>query len=202
MNLTRTEYSQPNTRRGALVVVALLIVVSTAFSPHLAGGFQTIQARELHARATLLAQANVDEDDSIPFMKRESEKSKIGSGDGHALGRTLGALLLVLGLLAFGVFLVKRFGPNRSPVQNATVSVAVLKSVPLGERRSLLVVRFAGKNLLLGSTPHGISLLDSDDDLAPKDSAAPSSMAVGELLNFNAPETFGEAGAFQERRRV
>jgi flagellar biosynthetic protein FliO len=196
----RIERLQHDPKRGAFLAVATLFVVCGVFSPHVSGGAQVVQARTVSERAAALAQANVEEDDTIPFMKREAERAKFASGDGFALGRALGALLLVLGLLAFGVFLVKRFGPNRTPAQSAPVAVAVLKSVPLGDRRALLVVHFAGKNLLLGSTPHGISLLDSDDDLAP--AAAPTSVAVGDLLDFNASVPPNEAGDFSERRRA
>lgn len=196
----RIERRQPDPKRGAFLIVAAFFVVCGAFSPHFPGGAQVVQARTCFTRAAALAQANVEEDDTIPFMKREAERGKLASGEGFALGRALGALLLVLGLLAFGVFLVKRFGPNRAPTHGAAVAVAVLKSVPLGDRRALLVVHFAGKNLLLGSTPHGISLLDSDDDLTP--AAAPTSVAVGDLLDFNASVPPNAAGDFSERRRA
>jgi flagellar biogenesis protein FliO len=55
----------------------------------------------------------------------------------------------------------------------------VLTTVAIGDRRSLTVVRFGERTLLLGSTAQSVTLLASDDDDLPAlpEALAPRSVA-------------------------
>lgn len=81
--------------------------------------------------------------------------------DGAGAWRGIVSLVLVLGLIALLAWLLRRgslgvFGltPGR-----ARGPVAVEAAVPLGERRSLMVVSVEGRRLLLGLTPSTVSLV-------------------------------------------
>jgi flagellar protein FliO/FliZ len=71
--------------------------------------------------------------------------------------RTSVSLAIVLGLLALFAwalrksgFATRRFGAR---------AIAIETTVPLGERRSLVIVAVEGRRLLLGLAPGGVSLL-------------------------------------------
>ena len=71
--------------------------------------------------------------------------------------RYLSALLLVGGLLALAVWLVKRF---RIDTRDRRADVLdIVSHASLGAREKLIVVRFDGKYVLLGVAPGGISRL-------------------------------------------
>ncbi len=72
------------------------------------------------------------------------------------------AVIVVLGLVAALAWLLPRgaFGALRG----GSWSIAVETAVPLGERRSLVIVAVEGRRLLLGLTPAQVSLVA---ELAP-----------------------------------
>ncbi len=67
------------------------------------------------------------------------------------------ATLLVLGLVAALAWLVRR-GPLAHLANKGKV-VAVETAIPLGDRRSLVIVAVEGRRLLLGMTQTNISLV-------------------------------------------
>ncbi len=73
----------------------------------------------------------------------------LGSGD---LTRSLFAILVVFGLLAVLAWLARR-GTFGSMGRQGRSLVKVEGAVPLGERRSLMVVSVEGRRLLLGLPP-------------------------------------------------
>jgi flagellar protein FliO/FliZ len=88
-----------------------------------------------------------------------------GADVGSAL-RSLAAVFVVLGLVALCAWLVRRgtFGALGS---RAASSVRVETSVPLGDRRSLLVVSVEVRRLLLGLTPQQVTLVTELGGTAP-----------------------------------
>ena len=67
------------------------------------------------------------------------------------------ATTIVLGLVAALAWLVRRGPLARFASKNK--AVAVESAIPLGERRSLVIVTVEGRRLLLGMTPTSISLV-------------------------------------------
>lgn len=67
------------------------------------------------------------------------------------------AVLVVLALVAAMAWLVRRgaFGALRG----GSRAIAVETAVPIGERRSLIIVAVEGRRLLLGLTPSQISMV-------------------------------------------
>src|SRR4051812_18070504 len=72
--------------------------------------------------------------------------------------RAIVGLLIVLGVLFTLAWLARR-GKLRLPGARARVPMTIEAAVPLGERRSLVVVAIGGRRLLLGLTPAQVSLV-------------------------------------------
>lgn len=68
------------------------------------------------------------------------------------------SLLVVLALIAAGVFLLKRMSSYRS-MSGVKHSVLVLSKVPLGQKKSICLVKVADEILVIGLTNTSISLL-------------------------------------------
>ncbi len=74
--------------------------------------------------------------------------------------RTFGALLFIVGLIAAVGWALRYFGiVSFGKAQNETAGLKIMNTLPLGERRSLLTVKFGDRMLLIGATPQGLSLL-------------------------------------------
>jgi flagellar protein FliO/FliZ len=82
---------------------------------------------------------------------------------GGDLTRSLFAIFIVFGLLTLLAWLAKR-GTFGNLGRQGRGLVKVEGAVPLGERRSLMVVSVEGRRLLLGLTPMSVSLVT---ELAP-----------------------------------
>lgn len=79
--------------------------------------------------------------------------------------QSLAAVLIVLGLVVALAWLLRRgaLGPLRPGARTVMVETAV----PLGERRSLVIVAVEGRRLLLGMTPAQISMVTELGPAAP-----------------------------------
>ncbi len=102
------------------------------------------------------------------------------------------AVIVVLGLVAALAWLLRRgaFGALRG----GSRSIAVETAVPLGERRTLVIVSVEGRRLLLGLTPAAISLVAElgASAPAPETPAAPggATPSFEQLLVSRAKEMF------------
>ena len=83
--------------------------------------------------------------------------------------QSFAAVLVVLGLVAALAWLAKR-GAFASLRRNSR-AIAVETAVPLGERRSLVIVAVEGRRLLLGMTPGQISMVTELGPQKPFDAA-------------------------------
>ncbi|MEO7275955.1 MAG: flagellar biosynthetic protein FliO [Vicinamibacterales bacterium] len=72
--------------------------------------------------------------------------------------RAIAGLVIVLGLLVTLAWLARK-GKLRLPGARGRALITVESAVPLGERRSLIVVSVEGRRLLLGCTPAQVSLV-------------------------------------------
>lgn len=77
---------------------------------------------------------------------------------GLDLLRSFAALVIVFGLLGVLAWLARR-GTFGRFAASAKGPIAVEASLPLGDRRSLMVVTIEGRRLLLGLTPMQVSLV-------------------------------------------
>ncbi len=82
--------------------------------------------------------------------------------------QVVGGLLLLLGLLYVGFYLLRKYGHKAGLGSAAKGRLKLEGGLSLGPKRSLVLVRFLNKHLLLGVTDHSITLLteaeaDHDD---------------------------------------
>jgi flagellar protein FliO/FliZ len=105
---------------------------------------------------------------------------------GGELTRSLVAIFVVFGLLSALAWLARRgrcgnFGrPGRSLVK-------VEGAVPLGERRSLMVVSVEGRRLLLGLTPMSVSLVTELAPQPPSAGDAPFEQTLARTISSAGP---------------
>jgi flagellar protein FliO/FliZ len=131
-------------------------------------------------------------DDRIPFMAQSgSEAGAEAPSAAGLLMRTLGALLLIIGLIAAAAWGLRRFGGARfgAPSEDAP-ELAVLTTISLGDKRSLAAVRFGGRLLLIGSTAQSITLLATDD---PKPVWDVQARSVADLLEEGETPSFEQS---------
>jgi len=81
-----------------------------------------------------------------------------GWSDGPGVVRTLLSLIVVLGLMAGCLWLVRR-GGLQGGLRKGPRAVQVETAVGLGDRRQLVIVAVEGRRLLLGVTPMHVSLV-------------------------------------------
>lgn len=134
------------------------------------------------------------EDDSIPFM-REQEKAAQTSGvsTGGLLIKTLGAMFLIVGLIFFGAWGLRKvgFNPLKKNAEIDAPDLSVLSSVSLGTNRTLSVVKFGEKILLVGATAQSFTLLADRGAQIPANAdefAVSNPRSVGEMLAEEAAE--------------
>ena len=80
--------------------------------------------------------------------------------------RYVTALLLVGGLLALAIWMLRRFRLGNPDASRSSLSITAHAS--LGAREKLVVVRFGGQDHLIGVTPGSISRIataEADDSL-------------------------------------
>lgn len=126
----------------------------------------------------------------LPFMaESERESQQAAPSTAGLLLRTLGALLLIVGLIVAAAWGMKRFGGARfgAPKEDAP-DLAILNSVALGDRRSVAIVQFGRRTLLLGSTPQAITLLAESES----ENIAPRIQSVADILNEEPSAPFVE----------
>lgn len=104
-----------------------------------------------------------------------------GWSDGPGVVRTLLALLVVLGLMAGCLWLVRR-GGLQGGLRKGPRAVQVETAIGIGDRRQLVIVAVEGRRLLLGVTPMHVSLVT---ELAPGSSFtdALDARVTGQTLN-------------------
>lgn len=132
------------------------------------------------------------ENDRLPFMKSEQTAQTEEPSTGGLLFKTLGAMLLIVGLIFFGAWGLKKFGfgalKSNHAHENAP-DLAVISSVSLGSGRTISTVQFGERVLLVGSTAQTFTLLAdesgeasfSNDNL--RNSPRQSPRSVAEMLD-------------------
>jgi flagellar biosynthetic protein FliO len=135
------------------------------------------------------------ESDRLPFMAEAQHAGDAPSAAG-LLARTFGALLLIVGLIVAGAWGLKKFGGARfGAAAEDAPTLRVVSTVPLGDKRSLAVVRFGTRTLLVGCTPQAMTLLAEEkltDEVNRADGAGnePPFRSVADLLSSDDPDAF------------
>ncbi len=121
---------------------------------------------------------------------------KRSPSSGSLIFKTFGAMFLIIGLLFFGAWGVKKYGLFGVLKKSAddSVELRVSSSVSVGNGQTISVVRFGERILLVGSTPQSFTLLADEiggeiasGNLQPKsvsDLLAEENANFGKELNF------------------
>ncbi|WP_051261274.1 flagellar biosynthetic protein FliO [Desulfovibrio inopinatus] len=89
------------------------------------------------------------------------------------------ALLAILLVIFLAWQLLKIIGPKMGlQIANKTGLLSFQGHLPLGPKRSIVVVRYQDKHLVLGVTEHSINLLTQTDARHDEDNAASSTPAA------------------------
>lgn len=110
--------------------------------------------------------------------------------------RTIGALLLVLGLMVAVVFLLKKFMFQNSFFPNSNVEMKIISTLPLQQRKSIYLIKVASKFFVIGVSENAISFLSEINDES-------ISNAVENKNNINKKfsEYFVESLGFTKQRK-
>jgi flagellar biogenesis protein FliO len=127
----------------------------------------------------------MNENDRIPFMQTEPTAEAPESSSGTLLIKTLGSLLLIVGLIFAGSWGVRKLGlgGRLANTSDGDVELTVLSTVSLGSGRTISTVRFGERVLVIGSTPQAVTLLA--EDAKSFDPGRQHSRSVAEMLATN-----------------
>ena len=154
-----------------------LRIFPTIFILFLALGFgfiSNISAQENADQAQPTTQENADqaqpktqnaeimgEDDRLPFMQNEQSATSAEPSSGSLLLKTLGSMCLIIGLLFFGAWGVKKYGlfGAKATITEDAPNLRIMSSVTVAGGQTISVIRFGERVLLVGSTAQSITLL-------------------------------------------
>lgn len=119
------------------------------------------------------------ENDRLPFMHTEDSVTNNEPSSGGLLVKTFGAMFLIVGLIFFGAWGLKKFGFGNSKANSAedTPDLKVISSVSMGSGRTISTVRFGEKILLVGSTAQSFTLLADESENETPVNSSPRSVA-------------------------
>ncbi len=143
----------------------------------LAPGFS---AQEKEADSKTETQVEVlKENEGLPFMQKKTTPALKQTSSGGYLLKTLGATFLILGLIFFGAWGLKKLGLGnfKTNDDDSAPDLTILSSVSPGSGRTLSVVRFGERTLLVGSTAQSFTLLADESDENPPFEGNPRSVA-------------------------
>ncbi|MEP7074853.1 MAG: flagellar biosynthetic protein FliO [Acidobacteriota bacterium] len=125
----------------------------------------------------------VNENDSLPFMHNGEDAVIKEPSSGSLLIKTLGALVLIVGLIFVGAWGAKKlgFGGTKTTFAADAPELAILSSVSLGSGRTISTVRFGSRVLVVGSTAQSFTLLAEDKTDA--ELSFENSRSVSEMLD-------------------
>ena len=132
----------------------------------------------------------MSEDDRLPFMQPVENTESREPGSGGLMLKTIGAMLLVVGLIFAGAWAAKKmgFGTTISNGDPDEFGIAILKSISLGNGRTLSTVRFGERVLLIGLTSQAVTLLAEESTVHEPTLSDPRSVA--EML-YEETDLFG-----------
>jgi flagellar biogenesis protein FliO len=143
-------------KRDILILILGVLVALIA-----AAGNILAQNTNANTSAPAITQNEImTENDRLPFMHSEDAASSEEPTSGGLLLKTLGSLLLIVGLIFFGAWGARKLGYGGERAADVgDVDLAVLSTVSLGKDRSISMVRFGERVLVVGSTPQSFTLL-------------------------------------------
>ena len=168
--------NKPNFTRFILLLLALAIFTSFSFAQQ-----PTNDPEQVKQDTEIVNEKPVSENDPLPFLKTEQSLENSEPTTGKLLFKTFGALILIIGLIFFGAWSLKKlgFGGKKTNSLDNIPELAVLTKVSIEKNQTLAVIKFGEKILLVGATPQNFTLLA---DESKTKSVSVKSRSVAELL--------------------
>ena len=204
--------SKSAARRSAFLLT-IIFFCATFFSPALCAEENSVPAPTAAENVTTPNAAETQlttpaatpqqpEDDRLTFMadERAAPQGEAPSTFG-LLAKSFGALLLIVGMIFAAGWGLKRYGGARfGAIAEDAPILSVLSTVPLGDRRSLAVIRFGARTLLVGSTQQSVTLLAEETGAEESAADYQTARSVAEMLKQSDAESFaGELDAAERR---
>jgi flagellar biogenesis protein FliO len=168
-------------------------VISASAAGEVKSESKAAQAPPLASVPEAQSKEATPKNERLPFKlnDRNEMASEAPSASGLLL-RTFGALLLIVGCIAAAGWALRYFGIIQfGKPQSEVAGLKVLDTVPLGERRTLTLVKFGERTLLIGATSQGLTLLaEQTDEAEPEGGYMPTVRTVTDLLDVNAAPPF------------
>ena len=155
-------FSIPSARRFRATLRFLILVVACPIgSIHSLGGSFLVepwlQAATSPEQSILQEPPSIEAPLAPPISEEaleEAETSSLGYGT-----RAVGAMIVVLTLIWISTILLKRYMPHRFGPLGQQRRMQVLETLPIGDKRTLTLIRIDDAQLLLASTPGSVALL-------------------------------------------
>jgi flagellar biogenesis protein FliO len=147
------------------------------------------------------------ENERLPFLLQEENPETQEPSSGGLLLKTVGAMLLIVGLIFCGAWALKKlgFGGVKGNGELGDVSLAILSSVSMGSGRTISTIRFGERVFLVGATAHAFTLLAEETAsvaLSSENARSVAEMLAEETNSFH--DEFRQAqnrlGQWDERR--
>lgn len=109
----------------------------------------------------------MSEEDRLPFMQKQQSATESEPGSMGLLVKTLGAMFLIIGLLFFGAWGLRKLGWGglRDASSTDPFNLKVLSSLSVANGQTLSIVSFGEKVLLIGSTSQSFTLLADQTEM-------------------------------------
>jgi flagellar biosynthetic protein FliO len=148
------------------------------------------------------APAAAQDDDRLPFMQHENApESADSAGTGGIILKTFGAMLIIVGLIFFAAWGLKKFGFGSKASSKADApELAIVSTVTVGSGRTISTVKFGNRVLLVGSTPQSFTLLADGADAFDGEPYPVQPRSVAEMLA--AEESFADEFAKADANMV
>jgi flagellar biogenesis protein FliO len=172
-------------------ILTKLIVMQLAFFGWAVGSFAQNANTNTDTNVPAVQQNEVTgENDHLPFMQTEQGAAPQEPTSGGLLIKTLGSMLLIVGLIFFGAWGAKKlgFGGAKAHALADAPDLAILSSVSLGNSRTISTVRFGRRVLVIGSTPQSFTLLAEEaavEKISIENSRSVAEMLAEENLSFD-----------------
>lgn len=139
------------------------------------------QAANANPPATQNAEP-MGENDHLAFMPSSESPESPEPSSGGLLLKTIGAMLLVVGLIFAGAWAAKKmgFGGPKGSGGPDELGLTILSSVSLGNGRTISTVQFGERVLLVGLTSQSFTLLAEEN--TAREPVLRNSRSVSEML--------------------
>lgn len=146
-----------------LLTAKIFLVLLISFSFVQINFAQEPPAKKSAQNQTERAEENSDR---LPFMQNRTQKKYEPPSTGSLLLKTLGAMILIVGLIFAGAWVLKKlgYGAIKSLDSEDTPALAILSKVSTGNGQTLSIVKFGERTLLIGSTQNSFDLLAEENE--------------------------------------